>query len=94
MKFSIVINLDRFDSSEKMKNIINQRLELVQIADEGGFDIAWTAEHHTIEATIAPNPLTLLTYWGQHTNSIRLGTAILSAPYWHPIRTCWRSGIG
>ncbi len=93
MKFSIVINMDRFDSSQSMKDVLQQRLELVQIADEGGFDIAWTAEHHTIEATIAPNPLTLLTYWGQHTKNIRLGTAVLSAPYWHPIKLAGEAAL-
>jgi len=86
LKFSILINLDRFDPNEDMSAVLRRRLELVQIADRGGFDIAWTAEHHTLEVTIAPNPLLLLTYWGQHTERIRLGTAVLSAPYWHPIR--------
>lgn len=86
MKFSILINLDRFDPNEDMSTVLRQRLELVQIADRGGFDIAWTAEHHTLEVTIAPNPLLLLAHWGQHTERIRLGTAVLSAPYWHPIR--------
>jgi len=86
LKFSILINLDRFGPNEDMSTVLRQRLELVQIADRGGFDIAWTAEHHTLEVTIAPNPLLLLAYWGQHTERIRLGTAVLSAPYWHPIR--------
>lgn len=86
MKFSIVINMDRFDPGQDMREVLKQRLELVKIADEGGFEIAWTAEHHTLEVTIAPNPLALLIYWGQHAKRIRLGTAVISAPYWHPIR--------
>lgn len=93
MKFSIVVNLDRFDPGQDMRDVVRQRLELVQIADRGGFDIAWTAEHHTIEVTIAPNPLNLLTYWGQHTDRIRLGTAVLSAPYWHPIRLAGEAAL-
>lgn len=86
MKFSIVVNMDRFEPNKNMLETVQNCLELVQIADQGGFDIAWTAEHHTIEVTISPNPLTVLTYWGQHTENIRLGTAVLSAPYWHPVR--------
>src|SRR5690606_14556416 len=61
-------------------------LELVKLADQGGFEIAFAAEHHTIEFTISPNPLMLLTHWANHTKRIRLGTGTLVAPYWHPIR--------
>ena len=86
MKFSIAVNMDRFDLNQDMREVVRQRLELVQIADQGGFDIAWTAEHHSIEVAIAPNPFTLLTYWGQHTSRIRLGTAVVSAPYWRLLR--------
>lgn len=93
MRFSIVVNLDRFNPSQDMREISRQRLELVRIADQGGFDIAWTAEHHTIEVTIAPNPFMLLTYWAQYTNRIRLGTAVVSAPYWHPIRLAGEAGL-
>ncbi|HCW86463.1 MAG TPA: LLM class flavin-dependent oxidoreductase, partial [Rhodobacteraceae bacterium] len=60
-------------------------LEMVQIADEGGFDIVWSAEHHALEMTIAPNPFQLLTWWSKETSNIRLGTAVATAAYWHPI---------
>ena len=39
-----------------------------------------------LEMTIAPNPFQILTWWGAHTNKIRLGTGVVAAPYWHPIR--------
>ena len=93
MKFSIVVNMDRFDSATNMRDVAGRCLELVRLADQGGFDIAWTAEHHTIEVTVAPNPFSLLIYWGQHTKRIRLGTAVVSAPYWHPIRLAGEAGL-
>ncbi|MBB3064517.1 LLM class flavin-dependent oxidoreductase [Limibacillus halophilus] len=93
MKFSIVVNMDRTDPNQDMRDVVRECLELVQIADEGGFEIAFTAEHHTIEVTVAPNPFTLLTYWGQHTKNIRLGTAVVSAPYWHPIRLAGEAAL-
>ncbi len=86
MKFSVVINMARFDKSRSMTEVAAEALDLVKIADEGGFDIAWTAEHHTIELTISPNPFLLLSNWAAHTKRIRLGTAVCAAPYWHPIR--------
>lgn len=93
MKFSLVVNMDRTDPSQDMRDVVKECLELAQIADEGGFEIIFTAEHHTIEATVAPNPFSLLIYWGQHTKRIRLGTAVVSAPYWHPIRLAGEAAL-
>ena len=69
-------------------------LEMVQMADEGGFAIAWAAEHHALEMTIAPNPVKILTWWAAHTSRIRLGSAVVVAAYWHPLKAaarlrCW-----
>src|SRR5262249_31724891 len=72
--------------AEDMRDIVRHGLDLVQIADEGGFDIAWTAEHHAIEYTIAPAPFQMLTWYAAHTNRIHLGTAVVVAPYSNPIR--------
>lgn len=86
MKFHLAINMERIDDSLDMKEVARHTLEMVQMADAGGFRIAWAAEHHALEMTIAPNPFSILTWWAEHTNDIRLGTAVIAAPYWHPIR--------
>jgi flavin-dependent trigonelline monooxygenase, oxygenase component len=93
LRFSISVSLERFDPSLDMRVVVARALELVQMAEEGGFDIAWTPEHHTIEFTIAPNPFSILTHWAAHTKKIRLGTAIVTAPYWHPIRLAGEAGL-
>ena len=86
MKFQLAINLERVDETIKMEEVAKHTLEMVQIADQNDFHIAWAAEHHALEMTIAPNPFQILTWWGTHTNQIRLGTAVVAAPYWHPIK--------
>ena len=86
MKFQLAINLERMDASTDMREVARHTLEMVQMAEEGGFTIAWAAEHHALEMTIAPDPFQILTWWGAHTNRIRLGTAVAVAPYWHPIK--------
>jgi flavin-dependent trigonelline monooxygenase, oxygenase component len=93
MKFAISVTMERFDPSEDMRNVAARALELVKIADQGGFEIALTAEHHTIEFTISPNPFTLLTHWANHTKRIRLGTATVVAPYWQPIRLAGEAAL-
>ena len=85
MKFQLAINMERITSDIDMRDVERHTLEMVQIADEGGFEIAWAAEHHALEMTIAPNPFQILTWWAAHTSNIRLGTAVVVAPYWHPI---------
>lgn len=86
MKFHLAINLERIDDTLAMQDVARHTLEMVQMADAGGFRIAWAAEHHALEMTIAPNPFSILTWWASHTNTIRLGTAVIAAPYWHPIK--------
>ncbi|MEM7562866.1 MAG: LLM class flavin-dependent oxidoreductase [Pseudomonadota bacterium] len=85
MKFQLAINLERMDDSMDMDQVARHTLEMIQMAEEGGFNIVWAAEHHALEMTIAPNPFQLLTWWAQHTDKIRLGTAVAVAAYWHPI---------
>lgn len=69
-----------------MERVAAEALEMVVAAEELGFDVAWAAEHHTIEYTIAPNPLVLIMHWAAHARRIRLGTAVITAPYWNPLR--------
>src|SRR5437899_1731005 len=39
-----------------------------------------------VVAMIAPNPLVLIVHWAAHARRIRLGTAVITAPYWNPLR--------
>jgi len=93
MKFSIAVNMERSEPAQDMREAAANALELVQIAEEGGFEIAWAAEHHGIELTIAPNPFQILLHWGARTNRIRLGTAVVVAPYWHPLRLAGEAAL-
>jgi len=93
MKFSVSVNMERFDPSRRMDDVVRETLFLVQMADRGGFEAAWAAEHHTIESIIAPNPLQTLTWWAQHTDRIRLGAAAIVAPYWDPIRLAGEAAL-
>ncbi|UXX83830.1 LLM class flavin-dependent oxidoreductase [Roseovarius pelagicus] len=85
MKFQLAINLERIDDSLDMNDVARHTIEMVQMAEEGGFEIVWAAEHHALEMTIAPNPFQILTWWAGETSKIRLGTAVATAAYWHPI---------
>jgi len=85
MKFQLAVNLERIDDSVDMREVAKHTLDMVQMAEGGGFNIVWAAEHHALEMTIAPNPFQILTWWAKETNNLRLGTAVVNAAYWHPI---------
>ncbi len=85
MKFHLAVNMERVSPDTDMIAVRDHTLDMVKMADEAGFEVAWAAEHHAIEMTIAPNPFQLLTWWGEHTSNIRLGVGVVNTAYWHPI---------
>ena len=93
MKFQLAINMERLVPDLDMTDVERHTLEMVQMADEGGFAIAWAAEHHALEMTIAPNPFQILTWWAAHTSRIRLGSAVVVAAYWHPIKAAGEAAL-
>ena len=93
MKFSIAVNMERSTPEKEPARSSGRCVELVQLAEQGGFEIAWAAEHHTIELMAGPNPFTFLMDWAAHTSRIRLGTAVVVAPDWHPIRVAGEAAL-
>lgn len=85
MKFHLAINLERMDDTTCMKAVRDHTIDMVKMADKAGFEVAWAAEHHALEMTIAPNPFQIMTWWADHTDNIRLGCGVANASYWHPI---------
>ena len=85
MKFHIAINLERMDDTIGMRAVRDHTIEMIRMADKAGFEVAWAAEHHALEMTIAPNPFQIMTWWAAHTDNIRLGCGVANASYWHPI---------
>ncbi len=85
MKFHIAVNMERISSDTDMAAVRDHTLTMVQMADAANFEVAWAAEHHALEMTIAPNPFQLMTWWADHTDNIRLGCGVANTAYWHPI---------
>ncbi len=85
MKFHIAINLERMNADTDIVAVRDHTIEMIKMADDAGFEIAWAAEHHALEMTIAPNPFQIMTWWADHTQNIRLGCGVANAAYWHPI---------
>lgn len=93
MKFHLAINLERMTSETDIIAVRDHTIEMVQMADRAGFEIAWAAEHHALEMTIAPNPFQIMTWWADHTENIRLGCGVANAAYWHPINIAGEAAL-
>ena len=94
MKFSILANMERFAPADPpYARQLAELTEMVLAAEDGGFETAWLAEHHAIEFTAAPAPLNLISHLAGRAQRIRLGTAIVTAPYWHPIKLAGEAAL-
>jgi alkanesulfonate monooxygenase SsuD/methylene tetrahydromethanopterin reductase-like flavin-dependent oxidoreductase (luciferase family) len=85
MRFSIFYNFDvtpEKDIAELYRDVEEQAI----LADRLGFDAVWLAEHHFTVYGRLPAPLTYLSWIGARTRQIGLGTAVVEAPYYHPLR--------
>jgi alkanesulfonate monooxygenase SsuD/methylene tetrahydromethanopterin reductase-like flavin-dependent oxidoreductase (luciferase family) len=93
MKFSIGVQISRFSPEKPLEQAAREAVEVLQLADELGFEIAWAGEHQGHEFFAGPNPMIQLMQWHFLTTRIRLGTAVLVAPYWHPLRMASEIGM-
>lgn len=86
MDFSLFVHMERLTPDQPHAQLHAELIELCKMADAGGMRAIWTGEHHGMEFTIAPNPLTSLVDISHHTKNVRLGTGTIIAPFWHPIK--------
>ncbi|HEY1966780.1 MAG TPA: LLM class flavin-dependent oxidoreductase, partial [Pseudonocardia sp.] len=65
---------------------LSECIELVQLVDRLGFDVAVFGENHFSSYGFSPNPVLLAAAIGQHTERITLGTGVVVLPFWSPLR--------
>jgi alkanesulfonate monooxygenase SsuD/methylene tetrahydromethanopterin reductase-like flavin-dependent oxidoreductase (luciferase family) len=66
--------------------LLQDRLELVRMADEAGFSAYHLAEHHGSDLCLAPNQELFVCAAAQVTERIRLGPMVKLLPLHHPVR--------
>lgn len=86
MKFSLFIHMERLTPEQSHRQLYEEYIALCKLADRSGFSTIWTGEHHGMNFTIAPNPFINLVDLSHQTQNVRLGTATVVAPFWHPIK--------
>jgi alkanesulfonate monooxygenase SsuD/methylene tetrahydromethanopterin reductase-like flavin-dependent oxidoreductase (luciferase family) len=66
--------------------IYEQRLKVLEYADEAGFFCYHLAEHHVTPHSLAPSPGLFLSAAAQRTSRIRLGPLVYLLPLYNPLR--------
>lgn len=82
-----MINCQRFPGDDRTyADLYGEALVLAREAEDAGFDDVWTTEHHFFDDGYSPSVLPLCAAFAAATKTIRIGTAILIAPLYHPLR--------
>ncbi len=61
-------------------------LRLGELVEPLGYDSIWATEHYGSAYSMQPNPLQYLAYWAGRTTRVDVGTAVIVAPWWNPVR--------
>ncbi|MBM4414943.1 MAG: LLM class flavin-dependent oxidoreductase [Chloroflexi bacterium] len=68
------------------REVFEEGLAQVQLAERVGFDFCLIAEHHFSDYSIAPSPILEALAILRATTRIRVGTAVAVLPEWQPLR--------
>src|SRR5215472_612643 len=93
MKLGLFNLMTQREASVTPRQIMEDTVAMVTLADEIGFDIAWFAEHHFSNYSMCPSPLMMASYCAGLTRRIRLGTAVLVLPLYEPVRLVQEIGL-
>lgn len=65
---------------------MDDTLHMGELIEPLGFDSIWATEHYGSAYSMQPNPLQYLAYWAGRTKRVDMGTAVIVAPWWNPVR--------
>lgn len=84
LRFGLFDWLDRGQGD--ISDLYEQRLRLLEYADNAGYAIYHLAEHHGTPLGMAPSPNLFLAAAAQRTKTIRLGPLVYIVPLYNPMR--------
>lgn len=86
IKLGLFSLMGLYDRNTSPASVIQTTLDMVTMAEDLDFDIAWFAEHHFTNHSICPDALMMVTRAVAATKRIRLGPGVLPLPFHNPLR--------
>ncbi len=74
------------EDSRSDADLYRQAVEVSVLAEQSGFDSVWTSEHHFVDDGYMPSLLVLSAAIAQATERVEIGTGVVLAPLYHPLR--------
>jgi alkanesulfonate monooxygenase SsuD/methylene tetrahydromethanopterin reductase-like flavin-dependent oxidoreductase (luciferase family) len=65
---------------------VQEELQQILLGEELGYDSIWMTEHHFSDYSVSPAPLMTHAWLAANTKHMRLGTAVIVAPWHDPVR--------
>ena len=81
------------DRGSAVSEVLGNAVQMVQWAEEAGFEAAWFAEHHFSNYCVCPSPLVMVNHCAGLTTRIKLGPAVIVVPLYHPVRLLSEIGM-
>ncbi|MGI9514247.1 MAG: LLM class flavin-dependent oxidoreductase [Anderseniella sp.] len=88
MRFDLIANFSPGETIPWTRTLEMIR-EQCSLAEQAGFTTAWFTEHHFAHngyMNAPPNPIQMCTHVAAHCPKLRVGTAPIVLPDWHPLR--------
>jgi alkanesulfonate monooxygenase SsuD/methylene tetrahydromethanopterin reductase-like flavin-dependent oxidoreductase (luciferase family) len=86
MEYGLFNLMPQREASKDPREVFSETIEQVRLAEELGFGTAWFAEHHFSNYCLCPSPIAMAIHLAGLTKRIRLGTAVIVAPLYQPLR--------
>src|ERR1700689_1091548 len=75
------------------RQVWDEELRLARLADELGFDVLWSVEHHFYDYSFCPDNTQLLSYLAPLCTHADLGTAPIILPWNDPLRVAEKVSV-
>lgn len=86
MKFGVFNVMQQRDPGQAAEQVLLEAVDQAVTAEALGFDSCWFPEHHATNYSLCPTPLMMINHCAARTERIRLGSGVIVAPLYKPIR--------